>query len=735
MLCLWCTTAFAEESSFTPLASANTIFLDSSQVDHIFLQNFPSPSEYQKNRSAVSTFTPQNDTQEVLEQTYKPDKDNNGEIKPVEQEKKDYSFSDMDFFAPPSEYKPVLNVIKHEELMPPKELPQNEENSSNYYASAEETSDTSDYEGKIISEIKVSGLNTLGDDAVLSQVSAKCGSKFNTEILQQDLQRIYYAGYFTDKMHVEPTLNDDDTVSLEFIVHENPLVKDIEIKGNTVLSQNELLKFISPLKGLPQNLFMVNEAIEKINHCYEEKGYILAKVTSVDDNADGVLTLGITEGIIDKIEFEGEHKTKDYIIERNIMTQPGTVYNEEMLKKDLARIYATQIFEEVNRKIEPSANKDGEYVVKIVIKEASSNSVSIGAGIDNALGVFGSLSIRENNFLGKAQQVSLSGMIGSGLLLNDSSIKNRMNYQIELNFKEPHFINADNSLISKLYLRELGSFQIPLAVERRFGISGVISHKVGGSDNFTTNLGLGFENIHLQEGDYNKIKKQYDIRHIDFAKRKNQLTGGNFFNIAPGVKYSNLDSEFMPREGLIAKANFVEAVSLNRIKNTNGRLVGSITRYIPILNKSSLSITAKGGIKVHGNNMPEIMAFRLGGPYSIRGFRMSGVGSGDSFLMGSAELQTPVPFMDRFKYDVLKNLRLAFFIDAGKIFDPTITSSLYDRPNGAISLGVGLRVNIPGMGPISVDYGLPLTHVGEYNSKHGYFTFGTSGLYDDNYGY
>ena len=180
----------------------------------------------------------------------------------------------------------------------------------------------------------------------------------------------------------------------------------------------------------------------------------------------------------------------------------------------------------------------------------------------------------------------------------------------------------------------------------------------------------------------------------------------------------------------MARASFVESLAVDNIKQTNGRLQGSVTKYIPVFKKSTVLIGAKGGIKVHGKEMPEVMAFRLGGPYSIRGFRMSGVGTGDAYLMGSTELQTPIPFMDRFKYDVLKNLRFAFFIDAGKMWDPTITSKLYDRPNSAITIGVGLRVNIPVLGPISVDYGLPLTHVGEYNSKNGYFTFGTGGLYD-----
>ena len=136
---------------------------------------------------------------------------------------------------------------------------------------------------------------------------------------------------------------------------------------------------------------------------------------------------------------------------------------------------------------------------------------------------------------------------------------------------------------------------------------------------------------------------------------------------------------------------------------------------------------------MHGNDMPEVMAFRLGGPYSVRGFRMSGVGSGDAFLMGSAELATPLPFVDRLKWDFLQKIRLTFFVDAGKIFDPTVSSVLYDRPLGAISAGIGLRVFIPGVGPISVDYGIPLTNPGDYGSKNGYFTFGTGGM--NYYGY
>jgi outer membrane protein assembly factor BamA len=162
-------------------------------------------------------------------------------------------------------------------------------------------------------------------------------------------------------------------------------------------------------------------------------------------------------------------------------------------------------------------------------------------------------------------------------------------------------------------------------------------------------------------------------------------------------------------------------------------LNGAITKFFPVFKKSSFSLTAKGGIKVHGDDMPEVLAYRLGGPYTIRGYRMNGVGTGESFLMGSAELATPLPFVDKIKWDVFKKMRLTFFVDAGKIFNPTITNTLFDRPEHAITAGIGLRVFIPGVGPISIDYGLPLTNPGNYGSEHGYFTFGSGGM--NVYGY
>ncbi len=580
-------------------------------------------------------------------------------------------------------------------------------------------------EGKRIKQVNIVGLKTIDPQIVLSKISTKAGSVFNSTALQQDLQQIYLTGYFTDSMSIEPTINPDETIDLEFVLKENIIVSDVSIIGNTVISTVELSPFVMPLKGLPQNLLEINTAIDKINDLYHEKGYILASVDSVEDTPDGALDFTILEGVINKIQIEGNERTKDYVITRNIMTQPKTVYNEEYLKKDLAKVYSSQIFDEVNREIRPSEENPGTYDVVVKVKEKSTNSLGLGGGIDTGLGAFGSISIREDNFLGRAQRVSLTGILGSGILLSDASIKNHMNYQVELNFVEPHFLNADNSLMSKLYYREMGSFNVPLAIERRIGFMAGVEHKVSGYDHLSTSLSAGVEHIHLKEGDPIRISQLYDRYNLNIRDRARQLDGGFFFNIAPGIKYSNLDSEETPREGIIAQARFTEAIGVSDFNHTNGRLSGAVTRFFPVFKKSSFSLTGKAGIKVHGDEMPEVMAYRLGGPYSIRGFRMNGVGAGESFVMGSAELATPVPLLEKLKWDIFKNMRLTFFVDAGRVFDPTISSTLFDRPNSAISAGIGLRVYVPGVGPISVDYGIPLTNPGDYGSENGYFTFGT----------
>lgn len=576
-----------------------------------------------------------------------------------------------------------------------------------------------------VKDIQVEGTNIVKPEYVLNRLQLQRGDEYSRDLIQSDLKNIYQTGFFSEKMKAIPIENPDGSVTLRLVLQENTPVLDFTIEGNSVVSTDEILSFLNPLKGEPQNIDDINSAIQKIQEYYNSKGYILARVDSLYDDPDGTINVHINEGEINRILISGNEKTKDFVITRNILTEAGTVYNENLIREDLVRLYATQAFKDVKREIEPSESSPEKYDVTIQIEEQRTASVSIGGGLDSATGIFGSAGIADNNFRGLNQRVGLNVLAGSGVILNDSSIINRMNLQAELSFFEPYFLNADNSLMNKIFFRDFGSYQIPLAIERRFGAEATVAHKVKSNKHLTSTFSLGLEHVNVREGDQSGINSLYTAHNIPISRRAEQLQGGLFLSASPGLIFDTRDSAINPRNGVLANLRLDEALNITGFENSYGKLTGSVKKYIPIGKKSSLSFLARAGGKLNGN-MPEVMAYRLGGPYSIRGFQMSAVGTGDSFVMGSVELATPIPFMDKLKVQFLDNVRMTFFVDAGKIFNPTITDTIYDRPLKAVTAGVGLKFYIPGMGPLSIDYGIPLFNAGR--GSNGYFTFGVGDM-------
>lgn len=615
---------------------------------------------------------------------------------------------------------------------------QNTVNSTGKTTSEQEKVKPTNAERALIKNIEITGTNVIKPEYILERMQLQSGAEYNRDLLQTDLKKIYQMGFFSDKLKAIPIENTDHTITLKLMLEENMPVTDFTIEGNSVVSTEEILSYLMPLKGKPQNVLQLNEAIENIQNCYAGKGYILARVSEFYDDPDGVINLKMSEGVINKINISGNEKTKDFIIERNILTEPGTVYNENMLKADLVRLYATQAFKDVNREIEPSENDPEKYDVTIEVTEQRSATLSIGGGLDSSTGLFGSAGITDNNFLGRNQRIGVNFLAGTGVIMSDASVLNRANLQAELNFFEPYFLNADNSLAAKIFYRDFGSYQVPLAMEQRFGGEVTVAHRLKTTPNLSATFSLGVENISVEEGDWNGIFIRSLQRGADFEDlpaikyfRDKQLEGGFFLSLTPGLTYDTRDSSVNPRNGVLANVKLSENIALNGFEKSYGKVTGSIKKYIPIMNKSALSLTAKAGGMINGGSIPEVMNFRLGGPYTVRGFRMGSIGTGEGFAMGSIELTTPVLFLDRIKkVPFFDNLRLSFFVDGGRLFqsEDNFTNWLYDRPQQAISAGVGLKVYIPGLGPLSIDYGIPLTNPGRENSSSGYFTFGVGDI-------
>ncbi len=83
---------------------------------------------------------------------------------------------------------------------------------------------------------------------------------------------------------------------------------------------------------------------------------------------------------------------------------------------------------------------------------------------------------------------------------------------------------------------------------------------------------------------------------------------------------------------------------------------------------------------------------------------------GSSYWLGSVEYS--IPIIDR--------LRVAFFYDIGLVYEDSYE---FEFSNYADNWGIGLRLFVPMLGPLRLDYGFPITHP-DYVGGSGQFHFG-----------
>ena len=127
----------------------------------------------------------------------------------------------------------------------------------------------------------------------------------------------------------------------------NPILKKVELKpANSIISNEYVDDIFNNYYGTTLNLNEFQNKIEIIKKRYEKEGYSLARINGPDRiSEDGILTLKVSEGIISDVKFrflgsDGETiidgkprkgKTKDWVIKRELKTQPGTIFNLSLI--------------------------------------------------------------------------------------------------------------------------------------------------------------------------------------------------------------------------------------------------------------------------------------------------------------------------------------------------------------------------------------------------------------------
>jgi outer membrane protein insertion porin family len=518
--------------------------------------------------------------------------------------------------------------------------------------------------------IRVEGNEKVDSRLILSAVSLNLKEPFNAEKVKSDIKAIYDLGYFS-KVWAD-TKQYPDGIEVVFKVQELPVIREIQITGNTALKTEEIREamIIAPFQVMNWKIFQRD--LERIKALYSDRGFLITAIEDILFTEEGVLSFEIKEGIVEKIEFEGLAKVKEYVLRRELKTEPPFVFDMSEIKKSMRAIYNLGFFDDLSMKLEPGSDRD-HVVVKVKVVEKLTGEAGLGVGYNSEKGWLGFVRYKESNFGGNAQALELRYEFGSRTLYR-------------LSFEEPWLFGTPTSFGVALYDQvEKKNYWVNREIvgkyeEERIGGQIYLGRKV--NDNWKWTLRYKTEDIA-----------------ISVLEGESPDGGGKTNSITPTIIYDTRDDIFNPHSGWWCSLQAEFAGRFLGGDYDYSKYVLDVRNYIGTGENATLALRLVGGIA--DSELPSFEQFSVGGASTLRGYDLYEF-QGEKMLVFNLE----------YRFGVAKNTQLVVFGDAGYAWSLDEDLRFSDLKTG---YGVGLRFDTP-IGPIRLDYGIGETGAQTYVS-------------------
>lgn len=244
------------------------------------------------------------------------------------------------------------------------------------------------------------------------------GANLDKNILEEDKKLII--NYYRENGYRDAEVTDIDLklstdkedVDVTVKVNEGQLYyfNDIKFSGNKLYSDTVLYERLDIKKGdiynytkLTTNLYG-NESETDISSLYYDNGYLAYSAETdetVVNNNKVNLQIIITENRqfrLGLITFEGNDKTKDKVIRRELYTIPGDYFNRSNLKRSLQQLNALNYFNPEKLGQDIALENDSTVNLKYIVSERSSDQFNASVGYSGSYGFTGALGLTFNNF-------------------------------------------------------------------------------------------------------------------------------------------------------------------------------------------------------------------------------------------------------------------------------------------------------------------------------------------------
>ena len=564
----------------------------------------------------------------------------------------------------------------------------------------------------VVSKVDVKGLEKISKEEALKNVKVKEGDQFIPQEAIDGAQKIFQTGLFAS---VEPSVEREanNTVAITYIVEENPIVKDIEISGNTLFTEAQLEQALGIKEGELLNGNLLNPDNNGIIKLYNKGGYTTARIETINVSKEGDIKIGLTEGMVDSVvfkkvnskrenerstEYKAKLRTKPYIFERSQSVKPGEILEAKNVEATIRDLYRTGIFTSIEPVVSGSETDPNARSVEFLVEERPTTTINGSISYGTSVGLVGGLKLADTNFLGRGQEASIN-----------LEASNKGDKTFDISWFDPWIRNTERIQAGgSIYWREsVDDNAGPLDVEK--------VRKIG----TRWTIGKG-----LNDKIYVRLSARYDhYKEILGSKQINDTY--NLIALTPSLIYDSRDNSYAPTKGIYSTLTY-EKGDLIKDKRKYDQFEADLRAYHHTFFKDKNVMAYRVVWGSTGSGTPDALRFSIGGAETLRGYEY---GKFEGFNKFHATVEN--------RTQINKTLQFVTFFDIGNAWQKSTVVggrkiNTPDRHNASNfadlkkGVGVGIRLNTP-IGPLRFDYGWPLDPEVKGGQKTGgkfYFSFG-----------
>src|SRR5881392_1333098 len=531
--------------------------------------------------------------------------------------------------------------------------------------------------------------------------------------LEQDMDKLreFYQdhGYIDVEIktpHRERTEKGPMIITIPIVEGPQYHVQKLTISGHQNTTEDRIRKLLKMKEGSVYSPKQLRDDAKAVADAYGSGGYVDLVVLPEGAPAGPALidvTYKIQEGdrsFVNRINIEGNTRTKDKVIRREVLVAPGDVFNTVRVDVTKKRLENLGYFAKVETYPEET-DIPGRKDLTILLQEKRTGSLSFGGGFSTVDKLVGFVELTQGNF----DLFNWPSFTGGG-----QKFRVRLQYGTQrrdfiLTLTEPYFLDRRLSLTGQLFYTEANYLSAQYD-QRNYG--GMIELRKPINTFTYATLGYGLQDVDI----FNVV-----VSASDFIKsQKGSFTESKVFG---GVVFDSRDNPLLSRRGRrVSFSPYIAGGFLGGDTQIYGLdLEASQYFHLPwdtilVINGEVATVSQWG----NGNDVPIFERLYLGGSNNLRGFPFREVGPQDENGEPTGG-QSMARATFEWTFPIIEKARGALFYDMGFVNSDAWS---FGFNHMASDIGIGLRLDLP-IGPLRLDYGYPVQRDG-YNGG-GHFNF------------